>query len=154
MQGARRGTRSWVPRITPWAKGGTKPLSHWGCPTQTLSHVYLSPQCPSEAQSSSLSCSLCSANRAPSAGMPPPLQALRYACPNPTHLLRSCSRPLFQEALPQSSPSFSQYPQCSRAVLNFKAYILILREFQTKVENCLRWADVGITPVTLYSGAS
>ena len=29
MQGALRGTRSQVSRITPWAEGGTKPLSHW-----------------------------------------------------------------------------------------------------------------------------
>ena len=27
-QGAQYGTRSWVSRITPWAEGGTKPLSH------------------------------------------------------------------------------------------------------------------------------
>ena len=26
------GTRSWVSRITPWAEGGAKPLSHPGCP--------------------------------------------------------------------------------------------------------------------------
>ena len=32
MQGARHGTGSWVSRITPWAEGGTKPLSHEGCP--------------------------------------------------------------------------------------------------------------------------
>ena len=32
MQGARRGTPSRVSRITPWAAGGAKPLSHWGCP--------------------------------------------------------------------------------------------------------------------------
>ena len=32
MQGARRGTRSRVSRITPWAEGGAKPLSHRGCP--------------------------------------------------------------------------------------------------------------------------
>ena len=32
MQGGRRGTQSWVSRITPWAKGGAKLLSHWGCP--------------------------------------------------------------------------------------------------------------------------
>ena len=32
MQGARHGTRSQVSRITPWAEGGTKPLSHQGCP--------------------------------------------------------------------------------------------------------------------------
>ena len=32
MQGARRGTRSLVSRITFWAEGGTKPLSHPGCP--------------------------------------------------------------------------------------------------------------------------
>ena len=30
MQGAWRGTRSWVSRIMPWAEGSTKPLSHWG----------------------------------------------------------------------------------------------------------------------------
>ena len=45
MQGARRGTRSRVSRITPWAEGGAKPLSHPGCPPklfwswfQTSSH--------------------------------------------------------------------------------------------------------------------
>ena len=32
MQGARRGTRSRVSGITPWAEGNTKPLSHPGCP--------------------------------------------------------------------------------------------------------------------------
>ena len=32
MQGARRGTRSQVSRVSPWAEGGAKPLSHWGCP--------------------------------------------------------------------------------------------------------------------------
>ena len=32
MQGARRGTQSQVSRITPWAEGGVKPLSHPGCP--------------------------------------------------------------------------------------------------------------------------
>ena len=32
MQAARRGTQSQVPRITPWAEGSTKPLSHPGCP--------------------------------------------------------------------------------------------------------------------------
>ena len=33
MQGPRRGTRSQVSRIRPWTKGGTKPLSHPGCPS-------------------------------------------------------------------------------------------------------------------------
>ena len=32
MQGARRGTRSRVSRIRPWAEGGAKPLSHPGPP--------------------------------------------------------------------------------------------------------------------------
>ena len=32
MQGAGRGTPSRVSRITPWAEGGAKPLSHWSCP--------------------------------------------------------------------------------------------------------------------------
>ena len=32
MQGARHGTRSRVSRITPWAEGGAKLLSHPGCP--------------------------------------------------------------------------------------------------------------------------
>ena len=32
MQGDRRGTRSQVSRIRPWTEGGTKPLSHQGCP--------------------------------------------------------------------------------------------------------------------------
>ena len=32
MQGAQCGTQSWVSRIRLWAEGGTKPLSHRGCP--------------------------------------------------------------------------------------------------------------------------
>ncbi|XP_072585264.1 eukaryotic translation elongation factor 1 epsilon-1 isoform X1 [Vulpes vulpes] len=32
MQGARRGTRSWVSRIRPWAEGGAKPLEPPGLP--------------------------------------------------------------------------------------------------------------------------
>ena len=36
MQGARRGTQSWDPRITPWAKGSAKPLSHPGIPVVVL----------------------------------------------------------------------------------------------------------------------
>ena len=32
IQGARHGTPSQVSRIPPWAEGGAKPLSHWGCP--------------------------------------------------------------------------------------------------------------------------
>ncbi|XP_038297035.1 ubiquitin-conjugating enzyme E2 variant 2 isoform X1 [Canis aureus] len=44
MQGARRGTRSRVSRITPWAAGGTKPLCHWGCPD--LEHLILTPLSP------------------------------------------------------------------------------------------------------------
>ena len=32
MQGARHGAGSRVSRIRPWAAGGAKPLSHWGCP--------------------------------------------------------------------------------------------------------------------------
>ena len=31
MQGARHGTLSPVPRITPWAEGCAKPLRHPGC---------------------------------------------------------------------------------------------------------------------------
>ena len=32
IQGAGLGTPSQVSRITPWAEGGAKPLSHLGCP--------------------------------------------------------------------------------------------------------------------------
>ena len=32
MKGARRGTRSWVFRITPKAERDAKLLGHWGCP--------------------------------------------------------------------------------------------------------------------------
>ena len=35
-QGARRGTRSRVSRIRPWAEGRAKPLSHLGCLLFTL----------------------------------------------------------------------------------------------------------------------
>ena len=37
IQGARRGTQSRVPRITPRAAGGAKPLCHGGCPIITFS---------------------------------------------------------------------------------------------------------------------
>ena len=30
--GSLHGTRSWITRIRPWAQGGAKPLSCWGCP--------------------------------------------------------------------------------------------------------------------------
>ena len=40
MQGARRGTRSRVSRITPWAVGSDKPLSHPGCPVSILYKVW------------------------------------------------------------------------------------------------------------------
>ena len=36
VQGAQRGTRSEVFRITPWAAGGAKPLCHGGCPSKAL----------------------------------------------------------------------------------------------------------------------
>ena len=36
MPGARRGTTSQVSRITPWAEGGAKPLSHLGCPETSV----------------------------------------------------------------------------------------------------------------------
>uniref|UniRef100_A0A8C0N993 Cytoplasmic dynein 1 intermediate chain 2 n=2 Tax=Canis lupus familiaris TaxID=9615 RepID=A0A8C0N993_CANLF len=36
MQGARRGTRSRISRIRPWAEGGAKPPSHPGCPVLGL----------------------------------------------------------------------------------------------------------------------
>ena len=36
MQGAQCGTRSRVSRVTPWAEGGTKPLSHLGYPRAQL----------------------------------------------------------------------------------------------------------------------
>ena len=32
MEGAQCGTQSWDSRITPWAEGGAKPLSHLGGP--------------------------------------------------------------------------------------------------------------------------
>ena len=43
MQGARRGTRSPVSRITPWAKGGAKPLGHLGCPPEEILIQSFSP---------------------------------------------------------------------------------------------------------------
>ena len=44
MQGAGRGTRSQVSRITPWAAEGAKPLSHPGClPSQNLKPDGLAP---------------------------------------------------------------------------------------------------------------
>ena len=36
MQGAQRRTRSQVSRITPWAEGDAKPLSHPGCPFSSI----------------------------------------------------------------------------------------------------------------------
>ena len=37
MQGTQRRTPSLVSRILPWAQGGAKPLSHWGCPADSYS---------------------------------------------------------------------------------------------------------------------
>ena len=39
VQGAQRGIRSRVSRITPWAEGGAKPLSHPGCPGLHLNKI-------------------------------------------------------------------------------------------------------------------
>ena len=45
MQGAWRGTRSQDSKITPWAAGGAKLLSHRGCPSQAFfAHLYTLPQ--------------------------------------------------------------------------------------------------------------
>ena len=44
MQGARRGTRSRVSRITPWAEGGAKVLSHPGCPNYHLQPKFCFPE--------------------------------------------------------------------------------------------------------------
>ena len=41
MQGARHGTRSQNSRVTPWAEGGAKPLSHQGCPREGKFNYYL-----------------------------------------------------------------------------------------------------------------
>ena len=38
IQGAQCGTKSWVSRITPWAKGSAKLLSHPGCPKFSFSN--------------------------------------------------------------------------------------------------------------------
>ena len=63
MQGAQRGTRSRVPRITPGAEGGAKPLSHRGCPKLDFnSENFLSVCCfgfPSSARRFMLPLSLC-----------------------------------------------------------------------------------------------
>ena len=40
-QGAGCRTLSRVPRITPWAKGGAKPLSHGGCPKLSFLFLFL-----------------------------------------------------------------------------------------------------------------
>ena len=40
MQGAQRWTRSQVSRITPWAEGAVKPLSHPGCPNKSILRAY------------------------------------------------------------------------------------------------------------------
>ena len=41
MQGARCGTQSQVSRITPWAKGGAKPLSHQGRPVKQFFNRFM-----------------------------------------------------------------------------------------------------------------
>ena len=40
IQETRCGTGSQVSRITPWAEGGTKPLSHPGCPQNPFNRLY------------------------------------------------------------------------------------------------------------------
>ena len=44
MQGARRGTRSWVFGITPWAEGSANPLSHPGCPSPLFFNTWKKQQ--------------------------------------------------------------------------------------------------------------
>ena len=39
IQGARHGNGSQNSRITPWAEGSAKPLSHLGCPDQMTFEV-------------------------------------------------------------------------------------------------------------------
>ena len=39
MLGAPRGTQSQVSRITLWAEGSAKPLSHWGYPEKTILNI-------------------------------------------------------------------------------------------------------------------
>ena len=41
MQEARCGTRSRDSRITPWAKGSAKPLSHPGIPNKSLKKILI-----------------------------------------------------------------------------------------------------------------
>ena len=40
-QGAQCGTRSQVPKITPWAEGSAKLLTHQGCPINVFLHVLI-----------------------------------------------------------------------------------------------------------------
>ena len=42
IQGTRCGTWSWVSRITPWAEGSSRPLSHPGCPKFEVLYLNLS----------------------------------------------------------------------------------------------------------------
>ena len=43
LQGAQRGTQSRVSRITPWAEGGAKPLSHLSCPPYCILNLKQGP---------------------------------------------------------------------------------------------------------------
>ena len=40
LWGTQGGTQSWVSRITSWAEGGTKPLSHPGCSYSSFLNIY------------------------------------------------------------------------------------------------------------------
>ena len=44
MQGARCGTQSQDSRITPWTTGGTKHLSHPGCPSRFFLKSRVNPK--------------------------------------------------------------------------------------------------------------
>ena len=48
MQGARRGTRSWVSRITPWAEGGSQTAGSQGLPISLVFLKRVENFCPRE----------------------------------------------------------------------------------------------------------
>ena len=43
MQGVRCETPSGISRITPWAEGGAKPLSHQGIPQMNILNIQATP---------------------------------------------------------------------------------------------------------------
>ena len=144
--------------LSPICAIRSHPTSARSCSARLLCKLFLTcTDLPDVLQNLRVHCSPAPRARSTehlSAEMPLPLHPYALTCVWKSYSSEVKFKAPLPEALPQSSPGFSQYPQCTCTVFNFKPYVLMSCEFQTKAENCSGWVDFGITLVGLYNGAS